>query len=103
MLKKGKMTMTTQSQDKAALDRLWDAAKTGDSATIRVLALGGVDLDARNEDDLTALHLARRHNHPSTVRAILAAREFQYLRKVGVELKRIGNSNNPAAWKHYKA
>ncbi len=95
--------MITESQDKAVLDALWEAAKTGDSATIRVLALKGVDLDARNEEDYTALHLARRHNHPSTVRAILAAREFQYLQKVGAELKRSGNSNSPTAWKHYRA
>src|ERR1700761_3615431 len=86
--KQGKTTMTSQSQETAVLEALWEAARTGDSATIRVLALKGVDLDARNGEDCTALHIARNHNHTSTVRAILAAREFQYLQKVGVELKR---------------
>jgi hypothetical protein len=94
--------MMTLTRDPALLDSLWSAASTGDSATIRVLALKGVDLDARDGNNFTAYHLARLHNHASTAKAIQAAREYQYLRKIGIELERIGNLN-PAARKHYNA
>jgi hypothetical protein len=94
------MMIHIQEQDQ--FERLWRAAMTGDSATIRILAMKGIDLDARNKDNCTAFELAQRYNHPSTAKAILAAREFQFLRKIGIELERIGNFN-PAARRHYNA
>lgn len=90
-------------EDVAALDRLWKAAAHGDSATIRVLAMQGIDLDARDENEQTAYMLARNHNHPSTAQAIQAAREFQYLRKVGIEIARVGNLHSPLGARHYSA
>ena len=95
--------MTTQIHDAALLNQLWEAAAAGDNATVRILAMNGVDLDARNDDDCTAFNLATRYNHPDTAKTILAAREFQYLQKVGIELSRIGNLHNPSSWKHHSA
>lgn len=95
--------MTAQIiKDAAMLDRLWTAAETGDSATVRILAMKGVDLDACNENGLNAYTLAHMNNHYSTAKAIQAGREFQYLKRVGIEISRVGNLHNPTGGRiHY--
>ncbi|HTK85823.1 MAG TPA: hypothetical protein VL625_12140 [Patescibacteria group bacterium] len=65
--------------------KLWEAAAKGDSAMIRILALGGVDIDAPNEEGFTAFSLATRNNHADTAMTILAAREMQFMRNIGIE------------------
>lgn len=67
--------------------KLWEAASKGDSAMIRILAMGGVDLDAPNDEGFTAFSLATRNNHADTAMTILAAREMQYLRSIGADIK----------------
>ncbi|HTK84838.1 MAG TPA: hypothetical protein VL625_07095 [Patescibacteria group bacterium] len=88
--------MTAQViKDAAMLDKLWQAAETGDSATVRILAMKGVDLDACNENGQNAYTLAQINNHPATAKAIQAGREFQYLKRVGIEISRVGNLHSP--------
>lgn len=65
--------------------KLWEAAAKGDSAMIRILAMGGVDIDLPNEEGFTAFSLATRNNHAETAMTILAAREMQFMRNIGVE------------------
>jgi ankyrin repeat protein len=67
--------------------KLWEAASKGDSAMIRILAMGGVDLDAPNDEGFTAFSLATRNNHADAAMTILAAREMQYLRSIGADIK----------------
>jgi ankyrin repeat protein len=67
--------------------KLWEAASKGDSAMIRILAMGGVDIDAPNDEGFTAFSLATRNNHADTAMTILAAREMQYLRKIGADIQ----------------
>ncbi len=95
--------MTAQIiKDAAMLDRLWKAAETGDSAMVRILAMKGVDLDACNENGLNAYNLAHMNNHHGTAKAIQAGREFQYLKRVGIEISRVGNLHNPTGGRiHY--
>lgn len=75
-------TLTTPSDQQ----KLWEAAIKGDSLMIRILATQGVDLDAPNEDGLTAFMLATQHSHADAVMTILAAREAQYMKKIGAVL-----------------
>jgi ankyrin repeat protein len=95
--------VTVLNNDYELTNRLWQAAAAGDTTTIRMLAQHGVDLDAPDEDGLSAFDIATLHDCGPTARAIQAGREFQYLQKVGMELKRTGNFHNPAAWIHHRA
>ncbi len=63
--------------------QLWDAAGRGDSATVRMLVLKGVDLNARNEDGFTAYNLATQKGHVNTALTILAARNVAYETRLG--------------------
>ena len=63
--------------------KLWDAAARGDNAMVRILAAGGVDLNARNEDGFTAYNLATQNGHFNTALVILAARDLAYEAKLG--------------------
>jgi ankyrin repeat protein len=64
--------------------KLWHAAATGDSAAIRMLVMGGVDLEVRNEEGFTAFNIATMKGHTDTAMTILAAREFKYARALGM-------------------
>lgn len=64
-------------------NRLWIAAAAGDCKTIRVLAMSGVDMDARNEDGFTAFNVATQHGHSDAATTILAAREMQFAQNLG--------------------
>lgn len=57
------------------------AATAGDSATVRQMALSGVDVDARDEDGFTAYNLATMRGHADTAKTILALRDFKYERQ----------------------
>lgn len=63
--------------------KLWAAAAAGDCGAIRVLAVEGVDIDARNEDGFTAFNLATQRGHANAAMTILAAREMQFARRLG--------------------
>ena len=61
--------------------KLWEAAAKGDSAMIRILAMGGVDIDAPNDEGFTAFSLATRNNHADTAMTMSAsARPFSVRR-----------------------
>ncbi len=62
---------------------LWKAAREGDCEKIRILAVHGVDIDARNEDGFTAFNIATEHGHADAAMTILAAREMNYARSIG--------------------
>lgn len=65
--------------------KLWEAAKAGDTKLIRILAMAGVDIDVRNENGFTAFNIATQHGHSDAAMTILAAREMQYARTIGVD------------------
>lgn len=77
--------MQDNHQQSEMQNRLWNAAKAGDCKTIRMLAMGGVDIDARNEEGFTAFNLATAAGHSEAAMALLAAREMQYARHIGVD------------------
>ena len=71
--------------DKQAMQQnLWAAAAAGDCAAIRMLAMGGVDIDARNDEGFTAFNIATMKGHTDAAMTILAAREFKYARQLGM-------------------
>lgn len=74
----------SQAELKAKQEQLWAAAGTGDSATIRALAMEGVDVDARNPDGFTAYNLATQNGHHNTALTILAFRKMKYFGTPGL-------------------
>ncbi len=75
-------------------EKLWKAAARGDCQTIRMLAVTGVDIDARNEDGFTAFNIATQNGHSEAATTILAAREMQYARSIGVDPAELYGSKN---------
>jgi hypothetical protein len=72
--------MTEQS----AQNRLWQAARTGDQATIRRLVYDDVNFDARDEEDRTAFNIATQYGQHKAAQTILAARQMQAMQKMGL-------------------
>ena len=70
--------MSSQNDRLTMEEKLFEAAMRGDSATIRVLAMSGVDVDARNAEGFTAFSLATSKGHHNTALTILAARQMKY-------------------------
>jgi uncharacterized protein len=54
------------------LNSVFDAAREGDTATIKTCVDGGVPADLTNSNGDTLLILAAYHEHPETVDALLA-------------------------------
>ena len=76
----------SEQQSTVSLEaRLWKAAALGDCKTIRMLAMGGAGIDARNEDGFTAFNIATQNGHSDAAMAILAAREMRYAKELGVD------------------
>lgn len=76
---------TEVNMDLEKQEQFWAAAKTGDCATIRMLAMSGqVDVNAKNEDGFDAFNLATQAGKAEAATAILAAREVQYMRELGL-------------------
>lgn len=66
-------------------ERLWEAARLGDTTTIRMLAMSGqVDVNAKNDDGFDAFNLATQAGKAEAATTILAAREVQYMRELGM-------------------
>ena len=78
--------MNDTSTNNAELQkRLWEAARLGDITTIRMLAMSGqVDVNAKNEDGFDAFNLATQAGKAEAATTILAAREVQYMREIGM-------------------
>lgn len=75
--------MTSQMTSEQMQQKLWDAAERGDCGTIRLLAMAGVDIEARNEDGFTAFNLATAKGHSDAAMTLIAAKEMQYARSIG--------------------
>ena len=65
--------------------RFWLAASNGDCETIRLLAMKGVDIEARNSEGYTAFNLATKNGHSKAAWTLLAAKEMQFARRLGVD------------------
>ncbi|MBN8521930.1 MAG: ankyrin repeat domain-containing protein [Alphaproteobacteria bacterium] len=72
--------MTQMSPEKL----LWIAARQGDCAVIRRLVVEGVDIEARDAQGRTALHIATQYGHMDARKTLMAAREMRALAKMGV-------------------
>lgn len=71
--------------NQAFQERLWEAARLGDTATIRMLAMSDqVDVNAKNEDGFDAFNIATQAGKAEAATTILAAREVQYMRELGM-------------------
>lgn len=65
-------------------ERLWQAAEKGDCGEIRRAVISGADLNARNDQGLTAMNIATKNNHPEAIRTILAARHIADMAKMQI-------------------
>lgn len=61
------------------------AAADGDIATIRAMIVDGVDIHARDDQERTAFHIASQNSHTDVMTTILAARQMDYLRQIGID------------------
>ncbi|HEY0901050.1 MAG TPA: ankyrin repeat domain-containing protein [Micavibrio sp.] len=66
-------------------EQLRQAARDGDAGKIRLLVMGGADVDARDADGWNAFHLATAHGHHSVATTLLAARQLSYIRQIGID------------------
>ena len=62
---------------------LWIAAKSGDCGRIRLLVMGGVDLEARDSQGRTALNIATQYNQQGVLKTLLAAKEMRRMAALG--------------------
>lgn len=62
---------------------LWMAAKNGDCYAIRVLVMGGVDLEARDAQGRTAVHIAAQYNQKDALKTLMAAKEMRRMSAYG--------------------
>ncbi len=84
------MTSTDTEQD--LIDMLWQAAKSGDASRIRLLVSRGVDVNIRNKDGWTPLHVATQYGHVEAMRTLISARSMQRMSGYGV------TSYGPVTW-----
>lgn len=61
------------------------AAEFGDIATIRSLIVEGIDVNVRDPQERTAFNIASQFGHTDVMTTILAARQMDYLRQIGVD------------------
>lgn len=81
------MTDTDNTNSEKQLEKLWNAARTGDCQTIRLLVAEGVDVTARNELGMTALHMASQNSQVEAMRTLIAAKTMQSMSKAGLDLR----------------
>lgn len=66
-------------------EQLREAARAGDCYKIRLLVMGGADVDDRDEDGWTAFNIATATGHTEAATTLLAARQLSYIRQLGVD------------------
>lgn len=84
--------MSTQTSSNT--DILWQAAKAGDAARIRMLVAEGVDVNVRDKNGWTPLHVATQYGHTEAMRALINARSMQNMHRYGL----IKQSDKPVTW-----
>jgi ankyrin repeat protein len=67
------------------MNKWFEAAATGDIATIRAMIVAGVDLDQRDEQERTAFNIASQRKFTDIMTTILAARQMNYLKQIGLD------------------
>jgi hypothetical protein len=78
-----KATSPQKMQEAAMEELLWNAAKRGDCARIRMLVMDGVDLDARDAQGRTAINIATQYNQRDVLKTLLAAKEMRRMAVLG--------------------
>ena len=81
-MKQGNFNMASQTQTSS--DIIWTAAKEGDAETLRTLVAQGVDVNVRDKNGWTPLHVATQYGHAEAMRTLIAARSMQSMRKHGL-------------------
>jgi len=66
-------TLEASDDEVSKTERLWEAAKKGDLATVKALIEAGVDVDARTEFDATAVYFAASNDHAEVCAALADA------------------------------
>lgn len=66
-------------------EQLRQAARDGDAGKIRLLVMGGADVDARDEEGWTAFNIATACGHHQAATTLLAARQLSYIRQIGID------------------
>lgn len=66
---------------KAIQQMLWDAARSGDCGDIRLAVMYGADLDARDDDGRTAVHIAAQYKQLDALKTLTAARQMTFFAK----------------------
>lgn len=84
--------MTTKI-DEQKIDALWQAARAGDCARIRLLVSEGVNVNIRNKDGWTPQHIATQYGHMEAVRTLIAAKTMQNMSRAGIDL-----TSQPLTW-----
>lgn len=84
--------MATSDKEQELIDLLWVSAKSGDAARIRSLVARGVDVNVRNKDGWTPLHVATQYGHVEAMRTLISARSMQRMSGYGV------SSYGPITW-----
>lgn len=61
------------------------AAELGDIATVRALIVEGIDIHQRDAQERTAFNIASQFGHNDIMNTILAAKQMEFLRQIGVD------------------
>ncbi|QQG36964.1 MAG: hypothetical protein HYS17_04120 [Micavibrio aeruginosavorus] len=74
--------------------QLREAARLGDCHKIRLLVMGGANVDDRDEDGWTAFNIATAAGHSEAATTLLAARQLSYIRQLGVDAQDFYENDN---------
>lgn len=78
------MVSNAQKHDTVKTDALWTAAREGDAARIRHLIAEGVDVNVRNKDGWTPLHIATQYGHTEAMRTLISGKTMQNMSRAGL-------------------
>ena len=79
-------------------DIWFKAAEDGDIGTIRSMIVQGVDVNMRDAQERTALNIASQHFHTDVMTTILAARQMDYLKSIGMDPFQAATTSSTASY-----